>query len=79
MLLKFAKALLRWCRSRRPLAPRVVIDIRYSYCRRCPLLRQSWWRRYCAGCGCTINQIRWPLNKLAVPTEECPVGRWGRG
>lgn len=29
------------------------------------------------GCGCNINLRPKMLNKLAMPTEKCPVDKWG--
>ncbi len=29
------------------------------------------------GCGCNINLRKVMLNKLAMPTEKCPVDKWG--
>lgn len=54
--------------------PKEKILERFEVCKLCP----HFTGRHCKHCGCFCHQRRKFLNKLSMPTEECPEGRWKR-
>ena len=74
--MSFIRSVWLWLTGRKPLAPLPVIEVRAMICEGCPARRQSWWRYFCALCGCTLSRRRSIFNKLAMPHEECPAKRW---
>ena len=68
----FAKAMVRWKLSGLPLLEKEEISRRLEICQKCPALKND----YCTNCGCACKGRVSFMNKLAVPTEHCPVNRW---
>lgn len=50
------------------------IDSRLAVCQKCELFNG----KICthSKCGCPVNRLRTFRNKLALSTEECPIGKW---
>jgi len=79
----FAKATVEQISEGNPKCTQEEIDRRYKICSSCPL--------FIAGsepetgvcshtsCGCNLNRKQIFLNKLAWGSQQCPIGRWGKG
>jgi 2-polyprenyl-3-methyl-5-hydroxy-6-metoxy-1,4-benzoquinol methylase len=68
----FARAMGRWIASGAQLRSQERVNELLKICQACPLLQDG----MCVKCGCNTNGDVSPLNKLAVATEACPIGRW---
>ncbi len=57
------------------------IDVRMNICKACEFLiikQQEPFKGECNKCGCNCNSNRILLNKTAIPSQECPIGKWGK-
>ena len=70
--MNFAGAMLRWSASGLPRRTQAEIDERLAICRDCPHLVEN----HCNLCGCPCVESNQLLNKLALATESCPLGKW---
>ena len=70
--MNFAGAMLRWGASGLPRRTQAEIDERLAICRDCPHLVEN----HCNLCGCPCVESNQLLNKLALATESCPLGKW---
>jgi len=70
----YAAALSRWLAAGRPVRTQQEIDGLLEICKACELFDGSKCRR----CGCRLSKSTsgW-ANKLAMATEQCPLGKWG--
>lgn len=75
---RFLYAMYKWLIRSRTLLPYDSINMRYSICVNCPAFTYDTKREtsVCGICLCRINERRSMFNKLAIPTEKCPIGRW---
>ena len=70
--LNFAAAMFRWVAAGRPVRSQSEIDERLAICQSCPQLVEN----VCQKCGCACVEENSVLNKLALATEKCPIGKW---
>ena len=70
--LNFASAMLRWASSGMPRRTQAEIDERLAICQACPNFVDN----HCRVCGCACVETNQLINKLALATEECPLGKW---
>jgi hypothetical protein len=68
----FASAMARWVAAGRPMRTQSEIDERLAICQACPELVDN----HCAKCGCACVETNQLMNKLALATEKCPLGKW---
>ena len=68
----FTQAMSRWVSAGRPMRTQAEIDERLAICQSCDQLRGD----QCSKCGCTCVQTNQVINKLALSTEKCPLGKW---
>jgi len=72
---RYVRALARWIKAGRPVRDEAEIKrIFESFCEPC----EDYIEGHCRYCGCHVNLLTAaPLNKIAMATEECPLGKWG--
>ena len=68
----FASAMFRWASSGMPRRTQAEIDERLAICQICPHLVDN----HCQVCGCPCVETNQLINKLALATEACPLGKW---
>jgi hypothetical protein len=69
----FTTAMAKWTAAGMKMRSQAEIDARLAICQACPYLdRQS----TCTVCGCACVETNQVLNKLAIATEKCPMGKW---
>jgi hypothetical protein len=68
----FAAALARWTLAGLPRRTQVEIEARLAICQACEFLKNN----HCGKCGCACNEKNRLINKLALATERCPIGKW---
>ncbi len=68
----FAKALAKWTAAGFPRRDQAEIDQRLAICQACPNLKND----HCTLCGCACSEKNQLINKLALATEKCPIGKW---
>ncbi|MEM3062036.1 MAG: hypothetical protein QW303_00630 [Nitrososphaerota archaeon] len=76
---RFINSLLNWIKQTLQLASLDTINKRFSICKKCEFFVENLGSdtgHLCGNCLCRISTKRNILNKLAIPTEKCPVGRW---
>ena len=72
---RYTRALARWIKAGRPVRNQEEISEIYEICRQCRTLDTA--TNSCKYCGCRIGNHSNPLlNKIAMATERCPVGKW---
>ena len=70
--LNFANAMFRWTSSGMPRRTQAEIDERLAICQTCPHFVDN----HCRVCGCPCVETNQLINKLALATEACPLGKW---
>ncbi len=70
--INFAGAMFRWAASGLPRRSQAEIDERLAICQACPQLVDN----HCNLCGCACIETNQLMNKLALSTEQCPLGKW---
>lgn len=70
--LNFALAMARWARGGFQVRSQDEIDERLAICQSCPHLVDN----HCKLCGCACVEKNRLINKLALKTEKCPIGKW---
>lgn len=70
--LNFAKAMTRAALKGFARCTQETIDERLAICQQCPQFKDE----HCSLCGCACNENNRLLNKLALETEKCPIGKW---
>jgi len=70
--LNFAAALVRWTTAGMPRRTESEIEERLAICQACPHLVDH----HCNLCGCACVETDQLMNKLALATEACPLGKW---
>lgn len=68
----FANAMARHAATGFSRAAETIIEERLSICQRCPHLVDQ----HCQLCGCPCIAENQLLNKLALASESCPLGKW---
>ena len=68
----FAAAMARWTLAGLPRRTQAEIDERLAFCQTCEFLRND----HCTQCGCACVEQNRLINKLALATETCPLGKW---
>jgi hypothetical protein len=68
----FASALARWTAAGMPRRTQQQINERLTVCQACPELIDN----HCRQCGCACVETNQLMNKLALKTEVCPLGKW---
>lgn len=68
----FAKAMARHAGNGFKLCEPEQIEERLLICQACPQLTND----HCAACGCACGGSVSVTNKLAIPTEKCPLQKW---
>lgn len=68
----FAAAMAKWTLAGMPMRTQEQIDERLAICQGCPNLQNG----HCSQCGCACNESNQLINKLAIKTEKCPIGKW---
>lgn len=68
----FAQAIVRWTLAGMPRRTQEEIDNRLAICQSCEFLENH----HCTKCGCACVETNRLINKLALTTEKCPVGKW---
>jgi len=73
---RYTRALYRWVKAERPVRSEAEIErIFETCCKPC----EAYDGFQCRHCGCRINLAKAaPLNKIAMATEECPLGKWDK-
>jgi len=71
----YTQALSRWLKMGRPVrSEEEIMKILETYCKPC----EAYEKGGCQSCGCRVNLATTaPLNKIAMATEKCPLGKWG--
>lgn len=69
----FAAAMARWTLAGWPRRTQEEIDTRLAICQACPHLEND----HCNQCGCACVETNRLMNKLALASEKCPLGKWG--
>lgn len=74
--INYLTAVRRWIAAGRPSRTQEEIDTLYeNHCSKCSMYDQQ--RKVCNSCGCPSNNNQPALqNKLAMATEECPLGQF---
>jgi uncharacterized paraquat-inducible protein A len=57
-----------------PKSSQQLIDDRLAICKSCELFDTK--NSQCLECGCTINNKKMFLNKLAWADQKCPMDKW---
>lgn len=70
----FAAAMAKWTLAGMPRSTQAEIDERLAICLACPHLQGN----HCTKCGCACVESNRLINKLALATETCPEGKWGK-
>lgn len=71
----YAKAVARWAADGFQARSEEEIARLYAICLECPEFDRQ--NQRCLVCGCRVATDRNPMrNKLAMPTEKCPRGKW---
>lgn len=70
--INFAAAMVRHSRNRFQHRTREEIDERLAICQACPQFADD----HCRVCGCPCVEANQLLNKLALASETCPLGKW---
>jgi hypothetical protein len=68
----FSQALARWALAGMPRRSQPEIDERLAICQTCEYLKHQ----HCQKCGCACVETNRLMNKLALATERCPLGKW---
>lgn len=68
----FTQALARWALAGLPRRSQAEIDARLAICQSCEFLKND----RCVKCGCACVERNRLINKLALATEKCPLGKW---
>jgi len=68
----FAGAMVRWAGSGFKRCPKKQISERLAICQSCPHLVDN----HCQLCGCACIETNQLMNKLALASEACPLGKW---
>jgi hypothetical protein len=68
----FATAMARWAGAGMPRRSQLEIEERLAVCQSCEFLRNQ----HCVKCGCACVEKNRLMNKLALATEKCPLGKW---
>ena len=73
---RYTRALSRWIKAGRPVRSEEEIEwIFEAHCKPCEAFDEE--SSSCLHCGCRVNLAKSaPLNKIAMATEECPLGKW---
>ena len=72
-LSNYAEALAKWFKAGRPRRQQTRIDELLETCKGCEKYRNG----ACSSCGCRVNSSGiGVVNKLAMATEACPIGKW---
>ena len=79
LVYRYTRALSRWIKAGRPVRCEEEIKrIFESFCEPCEAYDGT--NLVCRYCGCRVNLIKAAtLNKIAMATEECPIGKWESG
>ena len=70
--LNFATAMFRWASTGMPRRTQAEINDRLAICQSCPHFVEN----HCRVCGCPCVETNQLINKLALATEACPLGKW---
>src|SRR5690606_8174647 len=71
----YTKAVARWIAKGRPTRSEAQIAELLQICTSCPSYDAE--SHKCTECGCNLSNSVSPLtNKLAMATEDCPLGKW---
>jgi uncharacterized protein (DUF885 family) len=70
--INFATALIRWASSGMQRRSQQEIEERLAICQACPQFIDN----HCRVCGCPCIETNQLMNKLALASEACPLGKW---
>lgn len=70
--LNFAQAMARHAASGFKRCSKKQISERLEICQSCPHLQDN----HCSLCGCACIAENQLMNKLALASEKCPLGKW---
>ena len=59
-----------------PKSSQSEIDSRYRICLSCEKFRVA--KSECGICGCSVNNRKIFMNKLAWADQECPINKWSK-
>jgi len=78
LVYRYTRALSRWIKAGRPVrCEEEIKQIFESFCEPCEAYEGE--SSFCLHCGCRVNLANAAmLNKIAMATEECPMGKWGK-
>jgi hypothetical protein len=68
----FAWAMTRWVGSGFTMRSHSEIAARLAICQSCEHLVND----HCNLCGCACTETEQVMNKLAIASEKCPIGKW---
>ncbi len=68
----FATAMARWAGNGFAMRSQDEINERLAICQACPNLVD----KHCKLCGCACVETNQVMNKLALKSEKCPIGKW---
>lgn len=71
-IIRFSASLIRFIASGRGFLDQDAILARFEICKICANFTGS----RCSLCGCNCGNKKKFMNKLALPTEQCPELRW---
>ena len=73
---RYTRALSRWIKAGRPVRDEAEIKrIFETSCQLCEAYDTE--NSSCQYCGCRVSLVKAaPLNKIAMGTETCPIGKW---
>jgi hypothetical protein len=76
---RYTRALSRWIKAGRPVRSAEEIErIFETFCKPCDAYEET--TSSCLHCGCRVNLSKMaPVNKIAMATEECLLGKWNAG
>lgn len=68
----------RWLAAGSPVRDPDAIKTLYSICEACPriMFTEREGSAWCRECGCHLASAGVVLNKIAMATESCPLGKW---
>lgn len=69
----FATALSKWAFAGFPTCTPEEIETRLAICQACPEFTGG---NHCSRCGCFCVEGNRLINKLAMKSEKCPLGKW---
>ena len=73
---RYKEAKANWEKHGKPLRTKPEIEAIYKICQDCPAFNKGALWSTCDECGCRLALEQSSMNKIAMATEKCPIGKW---